>query len=312
MSALAPSVASAQTYPAGPITIVVPNAAGGPTDALARQIGEKLSARLKQPVVIDARGGAAGIIAAEFVAHAKPDGYTLLMATTGPMAINPSMHDKLKYDPQKDFAPIGLISYSSNVLIVRGGLPAKNLRELIALAKREPARLTYGSTGVGSANHLSAEMFKTMTGTEIRHVPYKAAGTLRIDLFEERIDMVLAPEGDAYKNYVQMGKARALLVSGKARSSLFPDVLTAEEAGLKGYDVTIWFGLAAPAGTPADVVERLNRELAQVLSAPDQVRALAGDGHTIAAMTPRQFGAFMEQERRKWGPVVKASGAKLE
>lgn len=309
---LAPAAAAAETYPTRPITIVVPNAAGGPTDLLARSIGQRLSARLGQPVVIDCRGGAAGAIASEYVARAKPDGYTLLLATTGPLAINPAIYDKLRYDAKKDFDPIGLISTSSTVLIVRSSLGVKDVKELVALAKREPDRLTHASSGIGSSNHLAAELFKTMTGTQIRHVPYKAAGNVKIDIWEGRIDMGFAPEGNALKDYVQPEKARALLVSGKIRSSLFPDVPTAEEVGLMGYDVSIWFGLVAPAGTPAPIVDRVNKELTAVLSTDEQKKELASDGQIPAPMTPQQFGAFLDQERRKWGPIVKASGAKAE
>lgn len=312
MVALTPAVATAEIYPSRPITIVVPNAAGGPTDLLARSIGQKLSARLGQPVVIDCRGGAAGAIASEYVARAKPDGYVLLLATTGPLAINPAIYEKLRYDAKKDFDPVGLISTSSTVLIVRNSLAVKDVKDLIALAKREPDKLTHASSGVGSSNHLAAELFKTMTGIQIRHVPYKAAGNVKIDIWEGRIDMGFAPEGNAMKDYVQPGKARPLLVSGKTRSELFPEVPTAEEVGLKGYDVSIWFGLVAPAGTPTGVVDRLNKELAAVLATDEQKKELASDGQTPAPMTPQQFGAFLEQERRKWVPIVKASGAKAE
>lgn len=312
MLGFTPAVANAEIYPSRPITIVVPNAAGGPTDLLARSIGQKLSARLGQPVVIDCRGGAAGAIASEYVARAKSDGYTLLLATTGPLAINPAIYEKLRYDVKKDFDPVGLISTSSTVLIVRNSLAVKDVKDLIALAKREPDKLTHASSGVGSSNHLAAELFKTMTGTQIRHVPYKAAGNVKIDIWEGRIDMGFAPEGNAMKDYVQPGKARPLLVSGKTRSELFPEVPTAEEVGLKGYDVSIWFGLVAPAGTPTGVVERLNKELAAVLATDEQKKELASDGQTPAPMTPQQFGAFLEQERRKWVPIVKASGAKAE
>ena len=311
MLALARTAAAADPYPVRPITIVVPNAAGGPTDAVGRWIGQQLSIRLGQPVVIDNKGGAAGVIASEFVARAKPDGYTLMLATTGTQAINPALYEKLRYDVQKDFDPVGLISTSSNVLVVRTDLPVKDVRELIALAKREPGKLTYGSNGSGSSVHLAAEMFKTMTGTQITHVPYKAATALIPDLNEGRIDLTFAPESAA-KDIVQVGKVRPLMVSGKARSKLFPQVPTAEEMGLKGYDVTIWFGLVAPAGTPAEAVDRLNKALAQSLAAPEFVNQLASGGNTPHAMTPQQFGTFLAQEYRKWAPVVKASGAKVE
>lgn len=310
--ALTPALSVASTYPERPITIVVPNAPGGPTDAIARSIGQKLSIRLGQPVVIDNRGGAGGTIGAETVARAKPDGYTLFLATTGTLAINPALYDKLRYDAAKDFDPVGLISSTSNVLVVRSDLPVKDIKDLIDMAKREPDRLTYGSSGSGSSNHLAMEMFKSMTRTQIRHIPYKAISPLRVDLYEGRIDMVFGTEGTALKDFVQNGKTRAVLISGKNRSSLFPDVPTAEEVGLKGYDVTIWFGLNAPTGTPAAAAERINKELNAILATPEMKKELAADGQTPRPMTPQQYGAFLNAERAKWIPAVKASGAKLD
>ena len=300
------------SYPERPITLVVPNAAGGPTDAIARSVGQKLAARLGQTVVIDNRGGAGGTIAAEYVVHAKADGYTLFLATTGTLAINPALYQKLRYDAQKDFEPIALLSTTSNVLVVRNDLPARSVKDLVALAKRDPELLSYASSGNGASNHLAAELFKTLTGAQIRHVPYKAASPQRIDLWEGRVDLLFSPEGSAMKDLTQSGKARALMVSGKSRSSLFPDVPTAEESGIKGYDIMIWFGLVAPAGTPAAIVERLNKEVVSILATPDMLKELASDGQTARPMTNREFGAFLAQERQKWVPVVKASGAKVE
>lgn len=312
IAAVGPAFAAGEIYPSRPITIVVPNAAGGPTDLLARSIGQRLSQRLNQVVVVDCRGGAAGAIASEYVARAKPDGYTLLLGTTGPLAVNPGLYDKLRYDAKKDFEPVGLISTSSMVLIVRTSLGINNVKDLVALAKRDPDGLTHASSGIGSSGHLAAELFKMMTGIKMRHVPYKAAVNVKVDMFEGRIDVGFAPEGNALKEFVQPGKARALMVSGKARSALFPDVPTPDEVGLKGYDTSIWFGLVAPAGTPAPVVERLNRELAAVLAMADQKKDLSEDGQTAAPMSPQEFAAFLDQERRKWLSIVKASGAKAE
>ena len=309
--ALAGPVA-ADTYPSRPITLVVPNAAGGPTDAIGRSIGQKLSTRLGQTVVIDNRGGAGGTIAAEMVARARPDGYTLFLSTTGTLAINPALYEKLRYDAAKDFDPVGLVSTTSNMLLVNKDLPVKDVRELIALAKREPDKLTYGSSGNGASNHLAAELFKTMAGIQIRHVPYKAAAAIRMDLYEGRIDMVFSPEGNAFHEMARAGKTRPLMVSGKTRSALFPDVPTAEEIGLKGYDVSIWFGLNAPAGTPPAILERLNKELNAILASPEMKKELATDGQVPRPMTPQQYHAFLQQERQKWIPVVKASGAKLD
>lgn len=312
MLALGGAAVAADAYPVRPITIVVPNAAGGPTDAIARSVGQKLSTRLGQPVVIDNRGGAGGAIGAELVAKAKPDGYTLFLSTTGTLAINPALYPKLRYDAAKDFEPVALLSTTNNVLVVRSDLPVKNVKELIALAKREPDALTYGSSGVGASNHLAAEMFKTMTGTQIRHVPYKAISPLKIDFFEGRIDMLFGTEGTMAQDFVRPGKARTLLVAGKARSTLMPDVPTADEVGLKGYDVSIWFGINAPAGTPATAVERLNKELNAILATPEMKKELAEDGQVPKPMTAQQYGVFLTQERQKWGPVVKASGATAE
>ena len=306
-----PASIAADPYPVRPVTIVVPNAAGGPTDFIARAVAEQLTARLGQPIVIDNKGGAAGVIASESVARAKPDGYTLMLATTGTQAVNPALHKNLRYDVQKDFEPVGLISMSSNVLVVRQGLAAKDVRELVALAKREPGKLTYGTTGSGSSAHLAAEMFRAATGTQITHVPYKAAMNGRLDLLEGRIDLTFTPESSA-KDLAKTGKTRALMVSGKSRSKLFPDVPTADEAGLKGYDVTIWFGLVAPAGTPPEIITRINKALAASLAAPEFEKVMEEAGNTAQPMTPQQFGAFLAQEYRKWGPVVKASGAKVE
>jgi tripartite-type tricarboxylate transporter receptor subunit TctC len=308
---LASTLALAE-YPERAITIVVPNAPGGPTDAIARSIGQKLSLRLSQPVVIDNRGGAGGAIGAETAARAKPDGYTLYLSTTGTMAINPALYQKLRYDAAKDFDPIGLISTTSNVLMVRSDLPVKDVKDLIALAKRDPGKLSYGSSGSGSSNHLAMELFKSMTATQIAHVPYKAISPLRVDLYEGRIDMVFGVEGTAFKDFGQTGRTRTILVSGKNRSSLFPEVPTAEEAGLKGFDMTIWFGLNAPAGTPAAAVNLLNRELNAILATPEMKKELASDGQIPQPMTPQQYGTFLNQERQKWLPVVKASGAQVE
>jgi tripartite-type tricarboxylate transporter receptor subunit TctC len=263
-------------------------------------------------VVIDNRGGAGGIIGAETVARAKPDGYTLYLSTTGTLAINPSLYEKLRYDPQKDFEPIGLISTTNNVLVVRNGLPANNIQELIALAKKDPDGLTYASSGNGSSNHLTMELFKTMTGVQIRHVPYKGVPPIRIDIHEARIDMLFGVEATAFRDFAQAEKARALMTSGKTRSVFFPDVPTAEEVGLKGYDLTIWFGLNAPKGTPSAILERINKELNAILDTPEMKKELANEGQIGRPMSTQEYGAFLLQERQKWTPIVKASGAKAE
>jgi tripartite-type tricarboxylate transporter receptor subunit TctC len=310
--AVAPA-ALADNYPSRPVRIVVPNAAGGPTDFLGRSIGQKLSARIGQPVVIENRPGAASIVGAETVARAKADGYTLLLATMGALALNPAIYSKLPYDPAKDFAPVGLISVTSNVLSIRSSLPISSVADLVAYAKREPDKLTFASVGVGSSSHLAGELFKSIAGVHMRHVPYKAGASIRFDIQEGHVDMSFGPEGSTFRDFKEGGdKRRVLMVTGKTRSALFPDVPTAEEAGLKGYEQTIWFGLNAPAGTPSTVIERLNKELNAILETPQMQKELAADGQSAHPMTPQQYEAFVAQERQKWAPVVRAAGARID
>lgn len=311
MLAFAHSAAAADPYPTRPVTIVVPNGPSGPTDKLARSLGQKLALRLGQSVIIDNRGGAGGTIGAESVARARNDGYTFLLATTGTQAIAPALYDKLRYDTEKDFEPVAFLTSTANVVVVRSSLGIKDVHELVALAKREPDRLSYGSSGNGSSNHLAAEMFKSITGTEIKHVPYKAISPLRMDLWEGRIDLVFASEVTALNDFIQPGKGRALMVSGDTRSALFPNAPSAKEAGMKSYDLSAWWGLMAPAGTPAPIVERMNKELVAILASPEMKKEMVADGQATKAMTPRQFAAFLAQERAKYVPIVKATNAKI-
>jgi tripartite-type tricarboxylate transporter receptor subunit TctC len=305
--------AIADVYPSRPVRIIVPNAAGGPTDFLARSIGQKLSARIGQPVVIENRPGAASIVGTETVARSRPDGYTLLLATMGALALNPAIYSKLPYDPAKDLAPVGLISVTSNVLSIRSSLPIHSVAELIAYAKREPDKLTFASVGVGSSSHLAGELLKSIAEIQMRHVPYKAGASIKFDVQEGFVDMAFGPEGSTYRDFKDSGgKRRVLMVTGKSRSALFPDVPTAREAGLEGYEQTIWFGLNAPAGTPAAIIERLNRELNTILETPQMKKELAEDGQSSILMTPAQYDAFVTKEREKWAPIVKAAGARIE
>ena len=309
----ASSPARADTYPSKPIKIVVPNAAGGPTDALARAVGEKLAARLGQTVVIENRAGAASIVGAQAVARAQPDGYTLLLSTTGVLALNPNIHAKLPYDAAKDFAPVGLICKSSNVLSIRSSLPIKSVADLVAHAKNRPDELTFASPGVGSSSHLAGELFSSIAGVRLRHIPYKDGAAIKIDVLEGRIDMAFGPEGDTYRALKDHpGGRRVLMVTGSTRSALFPDVPTGAEAGLKGYEQSIWFGLNAPAGTPPAVLERLNKELNAVLESPQMQKELAAEGQRATPMTPQQYEAFAAEERRRYAPIIKAAGVRLD
>lgn len=311
LTSLPAQAQSAAAFPKQPVSLVVPFPAGGPTDAMARLLAQKLSERLGQQVVIDNRAGAGGGIAAELVARAPADGHTLFFGTTGTMAINPSLYKKLRYDPVKDFAPVSLMATTMNVLVVNPEVPAKNLAELVQLAKSRPGDLAYGSAGNGSSNHLSGELFKSIAGVQLNHVPYRGSAPALVDLLGGRIAMMFDTVAVQTQN-IAAGKVRALAVTGPKRSPLLPEVPTAQEAGLKGFDVTIWFGVLAPAGTPAPVVERLNREIVAVMATDEMRKRMQADGAEAKTTTPAEFAALIKQDTAKWTPVVKTSGATLD
>ncbi|CAG2137131.1 tripartite tricarboxylate transporter substrate binding protein [Cupriavidus plantarum] len=308
---MAGSAFASGAYPVKPIRLVVPFPAGGPTDAMARLIGQHLSQQLGQPVVIDNRGGAGGTIATEAVAQAAPDGYTLFFSTTGTMAINPSLYRALKVDPVKAFDAVGSVASTVNVLVVPNSLPANNVKELIALAKQKPGSLTFGSAGNGSSNHLSGELFKSMAGIDIVHVPYKGSAAAFTDLLGGRISMMFDTVSSQVQ-YIGSGKVKALGVTGTARSEALPKVPTVAEAGLPGFDVTIWFGLSAPKGTPAEAIQKLNAELQTVLKQADVQTQLAALGARPLPGTPADFAKLIQHDAAKWGPVVKQSGATVD
>lgn len=298
-------------YPRQAVTLVVPFPAGGPTDAMARLLAQKLGDRLGQQVIIDNRGGAGGGIAAELVARAPADGHTLFFGTTGTLAINPSLYARLRYDPVKDFAPVSLMATTMNVLVASPGIPAKNLADLIALAKTRPGELTYGSAGNGSSNHLSGELFRSTAGIQITHVPYKGSAPAMVDLLGGRLSMMFDTIAQQTQN-IAAGKVRALAVTGPKRSPLLPAVPTVQEAGLKGFDVTIWYGVLAPKATPPAVVERLNREMVAVMATDEMKKRMEADGADAHTTTPAEFAALIKSDTAKWAPVVKASGASLD
>jgi tripartite-type tricarboxylate transporter receptor subunit TctC len=286
-------------------------AAGGGTDTTARAIGGPLSDALGQQIIVDNRPGAAGNIAADITAHSVPDGYTILMGTIAALAINPSLYEKLPFDPIKDFEPISLAVSSMNVLVVHPSVAVKNVKELIALAKSQPGKLTYGSSGVGGAGHLAGVLFDQLAGTKMIHVPYKGGAPAMIALVSGEVNLVFATAETAVPQ-VKAGKIRALGVTTAKRSALLPDLPTIAEGGLPGYEANNWYGLLAPAKTPAAIIERLNREVVKVLNMPKVKEQLFRSGLDASPSTPKEFSAYIKSEMAKWSKVVKASGAKAE
>ena len=293
-----------QTYPAKPLRIIVPFAPGGSTDIFARLVAEKLSASLAQPVVVENRAGASGNIGGEAVAKAAPDGYTVLMATTGVMAINHALFRGLPYDAARDLEPVVFIASITNVLAVPLDLPAKNVAELVALAKKDPGKLTFASSGAGSSTHLSAELLKSMAGIDVVHVPFKGSGQALIDVVAGRVSMIIDNMPSALP-HIKGGKLRALGVTGSKRSGALPDVPTIAEAGVPGYESLSWSGFALPAGAPREVVQRLNRETNAILGAADMKQKLAEQGADAIGGPPEAFAAHVRAERDKWSKLVR-------
>jgi tripartite-type tricarboxylate transporter receptor subunit TctC len=306
--ALGLAASAAAAFPEKPITLVVPFPAGGATDAMARFTATRLSKELGQPVVVDNRGGAGGAIAAEVALAAPKDGYTLFFTTTGTMAINPFIYRKLKYNPLTDFEPIGNVASASNVLVVHPSVKANTVAELIALAKANPGKLTYASAGIGASSHLSGALFESMTGTQMLHVPYKGSAPALSDFLAGRVDMMF-DTASTHAPYVKAGKIRALAVTSPRKSPAFPGVPSIAEAGVPGYDVSIWFGVAAPAGVPRPAIDRLSAALEKAWQAPDIKAALAEVGADPQYLGPAEYKRFIAAEHQKWGRIVKAAGA---
>jgi len=311
LTALAASPAAAQTFPAKPVRIVVGFTAGGPTDIVARTVGQKLSEGWGQPVVIDNRAGAGGVIATEQVARAPADGYTMLMGTIGGLAVAMSLQPNRGYDTLRDFAPVTQAVTVTNILAVHPTLPVRNVKELLALAKARPGQLTYASSGSGTVTHLAGELLKTMAQVDIIHVPFKGGAPALTALMSGEVAM-------SYENslvllpHVKSGKVRALGVTGAKRSRLLPDLPTVAEAALPGYDASGWYGLVVPAATPKDVVARLNAEAVRVLRLPDVSELLSGQGAEPVGNSAAEFGAFMRAEIDKWAKLVKSAHMKPE
>jgi tripartite-type tricarboxylate transporter receptor subunit TctC len=306
--ALAASPAAAQDYPSRPITLIVPYAAGGGNDVMARVAAEKMSKTLGQQVVVENRGGAGGSIATRQIAKSPPDGYTLGLGGTGTLAINPTLYPNVGYDPRKDFAPVGLIATSALVVVVHPSLPVRTIPELIALAKKEPGKLTFASAGTGSGIHLAADYFATLAGIKLTHVPYKGSGPALTDLIGGHVSMYFSSLPPAV-GLMRDGKVRALAVTGAKRSPLFPDLPTVAESGLPGYEAVLHYGIVAPAGTPKPAIDKLSAALREAVMSEDLKQKLARDGAEPLPSTPAEYAADIDREETKWSAIVKKSGA---
>ena len=303
--------ASAQTYPNKPIRLVVPFPPAGTTDILAREVGQRLTEALGQSVVIDNRPGAAGNIGSDIVAKSAPDGYTLLMCTVSSHAINPSLYSKLPYDHIKDFAPVILVARVPNVLEVNPGVPVNTVADLIKLAKEKPGQINFASSGSGTSIHLSGELFKTMTGVDMVHVPYKGSAPALADLMGGQVQVMFDNLPSSLQQ-IKAGKLRAIAVTSSERAPALPDIPTIAESGVPGFEATSWFGVLAPAGTPPAIVNRLNAEIDKWLQSDSGKAQLLEQGALPAGGTPDEFAAYIRAETEKWAKVVKLSGAKVD
>jgi tripartite-type tricarboxylate transporter receptor subunit TctC len=306
--------ASAQNpaaYPAKPPRLVVPFGAGGITDLISRQVGVELGKLLGQTVVIDNRPGAGGNIAAELSARAAPDGYTLFMGTIGTQSVNPSLYSKLPYDPHRDFAPVILVSLTPHIVVIHPSVPAKTLRDLVALAKARPGELNFSSAGNGSSPHLGLENFQLLTGTKLTHIPYKsgAEGVTAVISGQASVTFEAVP---VVMPHVKSGRLRALAVAAATRSPAAPDLPSADEAGVKGFTSGSWQGILVPAGTPRDIIQRLNAETNKVLRAADMKEKFVAQGTEPRGGSPEDFDAYIRAEAAKWAKIIKAAGTKLD
>ena len=310
--ACAASSADAQTYPSRPVTIVVPFAAGGGNDIMARLLGQHMGRALGQQFVVENRPGAAGSIGARSVAKAPPDGYTLLVGHSGVFGVVPSLYGaNAGFDPRKDFAPVGLIASFTQILVVHPSVPVRTVADLIALARKEPGKITYASAGIGSGAHISTELLMSTADIRLTHVPYRGSGAAQADLVGGHVQMAIQSVPPII-GPVRSGQLRAIAVTGAARSPILPDVPTVAESGVPGYDAVIHYGIVAPAGTPRAIVERLNSELNAALKAEDVRARIADEGGEPLAGTPERQGADIDAEETKWGTLVRKLGLKPE
>ncbi len=303
--------ASGQGYPNKSIRIVVPQAPGGGNDTMARMIGQKLTLALKQQVIADNRPGAGGMIAAELVAKAAPDGYTLLLGNMATLTIIPNIQKKVPYDPFKDFDPVSLIASAPHLLVVHPSVPVNSVKQLIALARAKPDQLNYASNGIGSTTHLATELFKLMTGTRIVHVPYKGLSQALPDLLSGQMQLMFS-SAVAMLPHVKSGRLRAIAMTGAKRLPSIPDIPTVAEAGVRDYEAGSWYGIVAPAGTARPIIDLLNREIVAAIKSPDIFDRLTLEAVTPVGNTPEEFAAYIKVEHARVARVVKASDAKFE
>ncbi|WP_454689891.1 Bug family tripartite tricarboxylate transporter substrate binding protein [Achromobacter aloeverae] len=306
-----PLAAAAQSYPDKPIHLIVPFPPGGVADIIARPIAEKLAVSLGQPVIVENRGGATGTIGAAFVAHSTPDGYTLLLGTTNEIAMSPTLYGTLPYDPTKDFAPVSIVARFPNVLVVGASLKAAKVADLTAQAKARPGSLTFASSGQGSTNHLTAELYQTEAGVRVTHIPYKGGGPALVDLTGGHVDAMFATLPSAV-TLIKAGKLHALAVTGEQRSPALPDVPTMRESGLPGVVVTTWNGVIAPAGTPPAVVDKLAQALKQAVADPDIQQKFAAVGAETSYTPPQAFAGIIRDDYARWSAVIRKAGIKVD
>lgn len=308
---LCSQVAEAQIYPTKAVRLVVPFAAGGPSDVVARTIAQKLGEALAQPVLVENKPGAGGNIGTDFVAKAAPDGYTIVMGVVGPVAVNPSLFGNLPYNPVSDFAPITQAVSITNLLVVRSDFPVNTVRDLIEHGRRHPGRLSAGTGGAGTAGHMSSELFRAMAKIDMVVIPYKGAAPAVNDLLGGQVSMVF--EGmPSTVAHIKAGKLKAIAVTTSKRSSLLPNVPTIGESGLQGYETSNWYGFLAPARTPKPIIDRLHNEIVKILATPDVKEKLAAQGAEVIANTPQEFADNIKTDIEKWRRVVKETGAKVE
>src|SRR5216684_1929955 len=301
---------AADAWPSKPIRFILPFPPGGGTDILGRVISERLAANLGQPVVIENRGGAGGNVGAEAAAKSAPDGYTIVLVAPS-LAISPSLYSKLNYDPVKDFAPVSLVATVPNVMVTHPSVPANTLAEFIRLAKTKPGGMNFGSGGSGTSNHLAGELFNIVAGVKLVHVPYKGVNLAMNDVLSGEVHLVVIGI-PAAAPHIKAGKLRALALIAPQRSPALPEVPTAAEAGLPNFEVTTWYGILAPAGTPKTIVARLNAELVRIMHAPELKERLAAMATDPATSTPEEFGDYIKREIAKWGEVVRQAGLKAD
>ena len=304
------SPAAAQTWPSKPVRIVVPFGPGGPADVYARILGQGLTEALGQQFIIENKPGAGALIGTEIVAKAPPDGYTLLMMSNT-HTVNETLFARRPYDLMRDLVPVAPVNSSDLVMVVHPSVPAKTLQEFIALAKAQPGKLTYASSGPGTPYHMAGELFKSMSGTDILHIPHKGSAEARNDVMGGHVQMMFDAV-TAMKGSIDAGEVRALATTGLKRSAVMPSVPTVNEQGVPGYEATIWLGVMAPTGTPKEIVDRLNAEIEKIIARPAIREAWAKQGAVPMAMTPDQFGAFLKQDIAKWAKVIKTAGIALQ